>query len=167
MSWAPALAVRWAHLGPQYEIEDRGYRTPCWIWQRTVDPAGYPYITKDRRKQLAHRVFYETQIGSIPPGLTLDHLCRQRDCVNPDHLEPVTMRENVLRGDTHAARNAGKTHCKHGHPFAGDNLHVTPSGYRVCRECKRVECRRRRARQVPRSIDFPGAEDHGRQGGAA
>lgn len=81
-----------------YREEDRGYRTPCWIWQRTIDRTGYAKMPFEGKTRLAHRVFYVQKYGAVPDGLELDHLCRQRSCVNPDHLEPVTRSENVLRG---------------------------------------------------------------------
>lgn len=87
-------------------------------------------------KGYAHRVYYEARFGPIPAGLQLDHLCRNRGCVNPDHLEPVTCRENLMRGHTVAAANAKKTHCNAGHALAGDNLRVW-KGKRYCIVCQR------------------------------
>ena len=99
-----------------------------------------------------HRVAYEAAVGPIPEGLQLDHLCRNTLCTNPAHLEPVTCRENLLRGNTLQAANAAKTHCPYGHPYAGENLRVRrlKSGGlgRSCRECARVfgrAARRKRA----------------------
>ncbi len=100
----------------------------------------------DGKMLYAHRVSYELFVDAIPDGLTLDHLCRVRHCVNPSHLEPVTMRENLMRGDTAAAKNAAKESCPQGHPYSGDNLRITPKGYRVCRTCTRDAMRRHRAR---------------------
>ena len=81
--------------GPDWVEEDRGYGTPCWVWQRYIHPSGYGHTGK----QFAHRKFYLERFGSVPPGLELDHLCRVRACVNPDHLQAVTRRENIVRGD--------------------------------------------------------------------
>lgn len=87
-----------------YVVEDRGYDTPCWTWQLAKTPptartaGGYGKIRVDGRDKLAHRHYYETHVGPIPAGLDLDHACRNRDCVNPAHLEPVTHLENVRRG---------------------------------------------------------------------
>lgn len=90
--------------------------------------------------------------GSIPKGLTLDHLCRNRACVNPVHLEPVTNRVNILRGIGITAQNARKTHCKHGHPFTVENtIYKHGGGWRICKICNRARFReysaRRRAAQ--------------------
>lgn len=97
-----------------------------------------------RRQIYAHRWSYEYHVGPIPDGLEVDHLCRNVLCVNPEHLEPVTPRVNVLRSANPSAVNAQKTHCIHGHPFSGSNLLFSPDGRRrYCRECKRANDRRR------------------------
>lgn len=80
---------------PPYLVEDRGYETPCWVWQRGRTGNGYGQETARR---LAHRVYYESLVGPIPKGMQLDHLCRVRHCVNPAHLEPVTNAVNSRRG---------------------------------------------------------------------
>lgn len=84
----------------------------------------------------AHRWSYEQMIGPIPKGLTIDHLCRNRACVNPDHLEPVTAAENTRRGGRSLI-----THCPKGHPYSGENLMSHPDGSRRCRECNRLRCK--------------------------
>jgi hypothetical protein len=81
----------------RYRVEDRGYETPCWIWLLKTNKTGYGYDNIEGRQVLAHRRYYEDARGPIPAGLQLDHLCRQRLCVNPDHLEPVTPLENTRR----------------------------------------------------------------------
>jgi hypothetical protein len=86
---------------------------------------------------LAHRFSYELCNDKIPKGLTIDHLCRVTFCVNPNHLEAVTMRTNTLRGISPVASNAKKTHCKKGHTLEGDNLFITRKGGRVCKTCKK------------------------------
>lgn len=109
------------------------------------------------RKRPAHVVVYEVYKGKVPDGLDLDHLCKVRHCVNPDHLEPVTRRENVLRGEGLAAINANKTHCKRGHEFSGANLleNINPKNgqpRRACRKCNRIRMEeyleRKRLREV-------------------
>lgn len=82
----------------EYVIEDRGYKTPCWIWQRGTDKDGYGQVRVDGVQQKAHRVYYERQVGPIPPGYVIDHLCKITPCVNPEHHEPVTGTENKRRG---------------------------------------------------------------------
>src|SRR5208337_4315885 len=85
-------------VAPEYSEEDRGYKTPCWIWQRAKHPLGYGSSSGDGEDRIAHRMIYKRHRGPIPEGLELDHLCRQTSCVNPDHLEPVTHAENMRRG---------------------------------------------------------------------
>lgn len=106
----------------------------CWHWLGVLKN-GYGVVNWNSRMWRAHRLVYELRIGAIPAGLQLDHLCRNRSCVNPAHLEPVTNRENVLRGDGVTARNSKKTHCKHGHALAGNNVEARHGGGRECREC--------------------------------
>ncbi|MDP9224875.1 MAG: HNH endonuclease [Actinomycetota bacterium] len=96
---------------------------------------------------LAHRVAYELLVGPIPEGLTLDHLCRNTSCVNPQHLEPVTVRENVLRGMGWGAKNKRKTHCHRGHPFDAKNTLRIPGGTRKCRTCANQASREYRLRK--------------------
>lgn len=84
----------------QYIVEDRGYDTPCWIWQWGKNSHGYGrmWVGSEQRLCLSHRVYYERYKGPIPDGLDLDHRCRVRACVNPDHMEPTTRAENIRRG---------------------------------------------------------------------
>lgn len=84
---------------PEYAIEDRGYLTPCWIWGKNLNDRGYGlFVGASATGRVAHRVIFERERGPVPAGLELDHLCRVRACVNPDHLEPVTHQENMRRG---------------------------------------------------------------------
>jgi hypothetical protein len=110
----------------------------CWAWLGPKNPtSGYGTVKASGKSTYAHRVAYTLTHGPIPDGLVIDHLCRNPVCVNPDHLEVVTHRENVLRGIGPAARNARKTHCKHGHPFDEGNTYTDKRGQRHCRSCAR------------------------------
>ena len=106
----------------------------CWIWKASLTNKGYGrFNLKNYKGQAAHRISYELFIGDIPKGLQLDHLCRNRLCVNPDHLEPVTRKENILRGVGFSAINARKIHCPYEHEYEIKNNR----GDRVCMICKR------------------------------
>lgn len=111
----------------------------CWEWTAGKDWDGYGIFHEShRRSRRAHRYAYELLVGPIPEGLTTDHLCRNRGCVNPTHLELVTPVENVMRGESDAAKNARKGTCKAGHPLSGPNLSIyARDGSRVCLECRR------------------------------
>lgn len=117
----------------------------CWIWRGALHSAGYGTLG-DR---YAHRIAYELKVGPIPQGYDIDHLCRVRPCVNPKHLEAVTHRENVLRGESKNAKNARKTHCIRGHDISAGspNTYITPSGGRNCRACRAQALRRWRRLQ--------------------
>lgn len=133
------------------KIEPASERTglgPCWVWTGTVVSNGYARPLFGDRSRALHRVTYEMDIGPIPAGLELDHLCRVRRCCRPQHLEAVTHRVNMERGAW-----ALKTHCKRNHPFSGDNLAMKPSQFgqqRRCRECTRVGNRASKARRLAR-----------------
>ena len=131
-----------------FSIEETG----CWLWQGTLDTGEYGLFFAEKIYFGAHRWSYEWFIGPIPDGLTIDHLCRVHRCVNPDHLEPVTHRENCLRGIAPAAQNAHKTHCKYGHEFTPKNTRPRPEGGRTCRECHRIKSAQRYALRMERVI---------------
>lgn len=114
----------------------------CWIFDKT-NAKGYAAFTVDHRPVEGHRWNYQFLVGEVPAGLTLDHLCRVRSCVNPWHLEPVPHRVNILRGIGPAAVNARRTKCVNGHPFTSENTYLTPDGRRQCRTCRRVRDRLR------------------------
>lgn len=125
----------------------RGATGDCWSWIGAVDEKGYARFAVGKSLRYAHRVSYELHRGTIPDGLTIDHLCRNRFCANPDHLEPVSLRENILRGENPCAINARKTHCPKGHPYEGPNLLVLSGGRRDCRSCRNASHREARARK--------------------
>lgn len=116
----------------------------CWEWTAGRNTNGYGAINIARRQYRAHRVMYEWLVGPIPSGMDLDHLCRNRACVRPDHLEPVSRQTNLLRGKTLTAANAAKTHCDAGHELTIDNVYERPDRPgRMCRQCRREVDRRR------------------------
>lgn len=143
---AEAQAAFWARVL-------RGSRTACWPWQGWLNQ-GYgdwraPHYGVSSAR--AHRVAYELVKGTIPGPLVLDHLCRNRACCNPDHLEPVSDRVNTMRGIGITAQASRQTHCHRGHPLAGDNLRLYSKGTPTIRHCfachlERSKLRKRRVR---------------------
>lgn len=122
--------------------------TGCWLWSKSVSPDdGYARLEYCKKKWLAHRFVYELLVGPIPDGLELDHLCRNRACVNPAHLDPVTKRVNWERGESFTRKLAAQSHCKRGHEFTPENTAVTAQGHRECRSCRRVHSDRQRNRE--------------------
>ena len=129
----------WARIDPQP-------LSGCWLWTGPFAGDGYPTYG---RRDYAHRLAYELWVGPIPKGLTLDHLCRTPGCIRPDHLEPVTLGENIRRGS-----RATRTMCKWGHPFDAQNTHVTRLGRRHCRRCHAArELRAYHRRKADASLD--------------
>lgn len=124
----------------------RKERFGCWLWVGGISNKGYGVISVNGRGMGAHVFSYLIHGGQIPPGYALDHLCRTRSCVNPKHLEPVTLGENVLRGVSFTAENARKTHCPRGHAYSEGNTAIY-GGSRVCRECSRLKTKRVRERK--------------------
>ncbi len=121
----------------------------CWIW-RGQTTNGYGRFSVGQRNFYAHRFSFEFFNGPIPDGYEVDHLCMERRCVRPFHLEAVTAHENNMRSDSRAAQNARRKHCLHGHPLSGDNLSIVVSAgvrRRRCRECARTRTREWKERQ--------------------
>jgi hypothetical protein len=136
---APTILGFRAWLHERTVEQDRGYVTPCWIWRLSCATNGYArtQLPRQRNKTIAvHRLAYENLVAPIGEGLELDHLCRVRDCCNPEHLEPVTRAENMRRGNT------PRSHCRNGHPFTEQRKG------RFCRICNAAWHRARRAKQL-------------------
>ena len=131
---------------------DKGDGTGCWLWAAATNRAGqsrYGKFWNGSKFGLAHRYAYELLVGPIPEGLEPDHLCRVSACVKaiadehgPAHLEPVTHRENMLRGETIGAVNSRKTHCRRGHPFTPENTQRYGTD-RACKTCRNAGKRAR------------------------
>ena len=143
-------------MNPQHRFERQTfYVGDCIVWTGATDAKGYGIFgIKDGERWTsikAHRFAYEQRCGQVPAGLQLDHLCRVRCCVNPAHLEAVTLQENVARGATGIC-NRSKTHCPNGHIYDHANTYQIPTGGRGCKECRRVQLsasRKRRKEYVP------------------
>lgn len=138
----------WARVGERVPIG-------CWLWQGTIMTNGYGFFRAAGHGYLAHRFAYSLLVGEIAPRLQIDHLCRNRSCVNPAHLRLVSLKENVLAGVGRSAVNARKTECTKGHPLSGDNLYINPRGQRCCRECYRENWRRYSERKKAKQRDNP------------
>lgn len=129
----------------------------CWMWTASLRADGYGQFRiggrADGRTVRAHRVAYELLIGPIPEGLVIDHLCRNRACVNPDHLEPVTHKVNVLRGEGVSAKAARATSCPYGHAYDKANTYWRRDGRRYCRACHLAQSAatyaKRKAKKTP------------------
>lgn len=140
--------IYWSRFEEKFITEPN---SGCWLWIGAIKNNGYGNFAYGNKFLLAHRFAYMALVGDIPNGYEIDHLCRVRCCINPDHLEAVTTRVNVLRSGSLSAKNARKTHCPNGHPLSGDNLvgHWLRKGMRLCRICynarKRIENRARYA----------------------
>jgi hypothetical protein len=136
---------------PRFNVPERFWSkvdktSTCWLWNGHKFRDGYGGFQLDGKNQRAHRLAWQWLRGSIEPGMVLDHLCRVRNCVNPDHMEVVTNRENTRRGIGPSAVAARRISCVHGHPFDEANT-IQTSHQRVCRECRRQISQRRRDRQ--------------------
>src|SRR5882672_5605131 len=137
LSDGAAEAIK-ANLLSHIEVDSNG----CWLWQRSRHRDGYGKIKLAGKDQYVHRVSYEIHVGPIPAGLCIDHLCRNRACCNPIHLECVTPIENFRRGISPAEVAARITHCPKGHPYDAINTYMHPRGKRVCIACRKIAQRR-------------------------
>lgn len=132
---------------------DKKSDNECWQWLGAV-VGDYGVVTYKGKLKKAHRVAYELHNG-IEPVNVVDHLCRNRLCVNPKHLEDVTKKENVLRGESFSARFARRTECNYGHPFDDNNTVINKSGYRSCKTCRRMQSeKQRRSLGIPKRTEI-------------
>lgn len=127
---APVIDRFWA-------LVDKQSADDCWPWLGPLNAKGYGRFAANGSVEMAHRSSVRLSGRDIPSDLEVDHICRNRRCVNPSHLRVVTHRQNLLSGETIVAANAAKTHCHNGHPLSGANLVLTV-GKRVCKECRRA-----------------------------
>jgi hypothetical protein len=148
LGWPDGLRSRWADkISPEP-------MSGCWLWIGHMSGRGYGVAHLKKKRLGAHRAVYEELVGKIPSGLEVDHLCRNRICVNPQHLEPVTKRTNILRGVGMGARHARATACPRGHEYTTGNYYPRRGGGRNCRPCalegSRAACLRLRGDKPPR-----------------
>jgi len=130
--------------------------TGCWEWTGKISKTtGYGHLGSVGKHYLAHRASYIALRGPIPIGLVIDHLCRNRICVNPKHMEIVDMRTNILRGESVPAINSKKTRCLRGHVLNGRNLYLTPDGRRQCKECGVIRSNKSIARKRLQEVIYP------------
>jgi hypothetical protein len=135
---SPEYAARkWETMMAKRRVTPDG----CWEWLATRQANGYGRVSWKGVPRFTHRVAYEIAHGEISDGLVIDHLCRNRACFNPDHLEPVSQRTNLLRGETQTALRAMVTHCPRGHEYTPENTYRTKRNQRSCRECGRIRHR--------------------------
>lgn len=137
--------------------------TGCWLWLGGWGAGRkgqrYGMFNSGSGEWYAHRFSYRLHRGEIPAGLVIDHLCRNRVCVNPDHMEIVTQEENKRRGTSPCANNERKTHCKRGHPLVSENLRASKQG-RACAECARMHDRLRESNPTRQRAKFESYRRH-------
>ena len=143
-------AHRVEHLAESIRTKIEASPEGCWLWVGCVDVKGYGRLKFGTSKgNRAHRKVYECLVGPIEPGLHLDHLCRVRNCVNPQHLEKVTPQENTDRGN-YGKNKFRKTHCLRGHEYDADNTYFDKkTGWRQCLRCKAAHARARLSKKEP------------------
>lgn len=132
------------------KVDIRG-RDECWNWEGAV-VGGYGVTTYKGKLQKAHRVAYELETGNKPINV-IDHLCKNRLCVNPLHLEDVTKKENTLRGESFSAKFARRTECNYGHPFDEENTVIDKRGYRACKTCRKLQSEKQRRKKGIKTWD--------------
>lgn len=131
-------------IGPRLAAHSTPNEQGCLCWLGAIAPNGYGRMTVNGSSRLAHRIAWEHFVGHIPDGMTIDHLCRNRACINVAHMEVVTRGENVLRGNSLLAQQSRQTHCVHGHEFTKANTYIYKN-HRGCRECRKLYQRHLRA----------------------
>lgn len=137
----------------QYEIlkrrlEQKSHREgDCLIFHSSVQPNGYGQMWNGNRPEQAHRIAYRIAFGEIPEGKEIDHKCRNRACINPEHLQAVTHKRNMHLSETVMGDNYRKTHCKRGHPLSGENLRLESDGRRQCRSCDQIRYQRKKEKR--------------------
>lgn len=153
---AKLAAVAPPHFLTKVTVTDAG----CWQWNKTSGD-GYGRFNVAGKTRLAHRLTYQWLVGHVPDGLELDHLCRNRGCCNPAHLEPVTHRENVLRGMSPAATFAVTTHCPSGHEYTPENTYLFRS-MRYCVTCRDAHTAANKAKRSAEMKSDPFDRHHGK-----